>query len=104
MLASRAVAHVDSSLRELVPRYLERRAADVAALREAARDGAFPEAHVIGHRMKGSGGGYGFDPITRMGERIETAAATLDAAGILAAADDLARYIVDVEVVFVEDE
>lgn len=103
MLASRAVAHVDESLRELVPRYLERRAADVAALREAAHGGAFPDAHVIGHRMKGSGGGYGFDEITRIGERVETAATMLDAAGILSAADDLARYVSEVEIVFVED-
>lgn len=103
MSDDRHVAHVDSSLAPLVPRYLERRRTDVASIRAAVESGRFAEAQSIGHSMKGSGGGYGFDPITEIGGRIETSAMIGDGPAIMSATDELQAYIDVVEIVFVDE-
>ncbi len=103
MSDDRQIAHVDASLAPLVPRYLERRRTDVASIRAAVESGRFPEAQSIGHSMKGSGGGYGFDPITEIGGRIENSAMIGDGPAVLAATDELEAYIGVVEVVFVDE-
>ncbi|MDO8986594.1 MAG: Hpt domain-containing protein [Coriobacteriia bacterium] len=104
MSANATIAYVDESLESLIPRYLARRAADVEALRHAMQQGAFEEAKVIGHRLKGSGGGYGFDPITDIGATIERAANESDKVTLSAATEELEEYLVKVEVVFVDEE
>lgn len=104
MCASGVVAYVDESLEALIPKYIERRVADVDALRAATLMHAFDEAQVIGHRMKGSGGGYGFDPITEIGSRIEQAAQDADESALGAATESLDRYLTEVQIVFVEEE
>ena len=46
-----------STFAELVPRFLENRRAEVAALREALAQGRYAEMEKIGHRMRGVGDG-----------------------------------------------
>lgn len=104
MCASGVVAYVDESLEALIPKYIERRVADVDALRAATMMHSFDDARVIGHRMKGSGGGYGFDPITEIGARIEQAAKDSDEGELRAATESLDRYLSDVQIVYVEEE
>jgi len=101
MLESEVVAYVDECLETLIPRYMKRRASDVDTLRAAARSGGFDEARVIGHSMKGSGGGYGFDPITQIGASIEQAAAAGDENALCEATDALDRYLAEVRIVFI---
>ena len=52
--------------------------------------------------MKGSGGGYGFDEITDIGFKIETAAKEKNAGEILRQVHDLSDYLEKVEVVYNE--
>lgn len=98
------VAHVDASLEDLIPRYLQRRADDVAAIREAIASGDLTSAQSLGHGMKGSGGGYGFDHITEYGARIEHAAAAGQGDAVLEAVDLLEAYLAAVEIVFVDED
>jgi HPt (histidine-containing phosphotransfer) domain-containing protein len=63
----------ERELADLVPVYLERRHADVIALEDALLVADYPTVSRIGHSMKGSGGGYGFDGITEIGLRLEDA-------------------------------
>jgi DNA-binding NarL/FixJ family response regulator len=58
------VVKIDRDLEDLIPGYLEKRLADVTSIREAAGKNDFEMIRVLGHTMKGSGGGYGFDRIT----------------------------------------
>lgn len=104
MCASGVVAYVDENLEALIPKYMERRVSDVGALRVAMMQHAFDEARVIGHRMKGSGGGYGFDPITEIGAEIEQAAQDADENALRVATDSLDRYLAEVQIVFVEED
>jgi hypothetical protein len=66
---------VDPRLRDILPAYLERRRADVPTLSDAIAHRRFEEAGKIGHKMKGSGAGYGLDRLTDIGAGIEKAAA-----------------------------
>lgn len=91
-------------LESLIPRYLERRRADLTTIRQAVEAGDFEAITMIGHSMKGSGGGYGFDLVTECGGRIEDAAGVGDAVGVLAATELLEHYLDTVVVEILDDE
>ena len=69
-------------------------------MRACLRTGDFEKIRTIGHSMKGSGGGYGFDAITDLGDQIENAALVSDASGIDQAIQKLEDYINRVEVTY----
>jgi HPt (histidine-containing phosphotransfer) domain-containing protein len=89
---------VDEDIADLIPEYLERRYADVGAIRSAIEDGDFETVRILGHGMKGSGGGYGFDAITLIGAALEQAGIHADAVGAEASIDELADYLTRLEV------
>lgn len=68
------VVSIDEDLQELIPGYLAHRRTDVERIRMALEQRDYETLRTIGHQMKGSGGGYGFDAITDMGRAIEEAA------------------------------
>ncbi len=70
---------VDVDIIDLIPGYLENRWGDVHTIRSALQDGDFETIRRLGHSMKGSGGGYGLDPVTDMGSGLEEAAKAEDA-------------------------
>lgn len=90
---------VDPELASLIPGFLDNRRKDVTLLLDAVTRGDFETARIVGHSMKGSGGGYGFDGITDIGGKIEVAAKLGDPVAIRAQADALSRYLARVEIV-----
>lgn len=90
---------IEPDLVELIPGYLHNRNQDVLRLREAVAEADYDRIRLLGHSMKGSGGGYGFDAITDLGGRIEHAAQGRDEGAILAATAELEDYLRRVEVV-----
>ncbi len=66
----------------LLPRYLEHRARDVAALRRALDVEDFPSIDRIGHNLRGNGRSYGFPELAAIGEVLEAAARAKNAASI----------------------
>ena len=91
---------LDSELQTIVPKYLANRARDCAALREQAATGAFGDAKRLGHNMKGTGGGYGFEEVSRLGDLIELASVAGDAPRIVSLSDELADYLSRVAVIY----
>jgi len=91
---------IDPDLEDLIPGFLGNRRHDVARIRELLAVADFEQVRLIGHSMKGSGGGYGFDPITEFGDEIERAAVRKDGAAIEVAVARLADYLARVEPVF----
>lgn len=89
---------VDADILDLVPRFLENRRADVGTLRGALSCEDFESIRRTGHRMRGSGGGYGFPAITRMGTTIERAAIERDARRVSQATEELEAYLACVRV------
>ena len=89
----------DQDVLELIPAYLESRRADLDALKNASQKMDFETVRGIGHKMKGSGGGYGFHPISEIGGKLEFAAKVQDLPGIEQQIADLLDYLNRVEVV-----
>ena len=92
---------VSKDLEPLMPRYLDRRHKEIETFRAQLAAGDFEALRIGGHSLKGSGGGYGFPDLTRIGAAIETAAKAGDAATIEAALTEYADYMQRVEVTFV---
>jgi len=91
---------VDRDLEDLIPGFMARRHEDVGKLRGALEAGDAETLRVIGHSMKGTGGGYGFDGLSEIGAAIESAAKAGD---LERARDGLARlenYLARVRVRF----
>lgn len=98
----RILVHVDPELEDLIPSFLENRQGDVKTINEAIEAGDFEKARIIGHSMKGSGGGYGFDAITEIGGKIEAAAQKGDANGIKKCVEALSSYLENIDIVYEE--
>lgn len=94
------VVTIDPDLEDLIAGYLENRRKDVEALKAAAKNGDFEAARILGHSMKGSGGGYGFDRITELGAALEQAAKDRDGHALAALTDDLSDYLERLEIVY----
>lgn len=98
--SDKIIVHVDSDLEELIPGYLDNRRRDVQSMLEALARGDYETIRVLGHSMKGSGGGYGFDPITEIGSCLERAAKARDREGLQKWVGELLSYLDGIEVVY----
>lgn len=94
------IVYVDPDLEDLIPGFFQNRQKDVQRLSEALETGDFETIRIIGHSMKGAGGGYGFDRVTELGAIIEEAAKVRDRQRIGEAVAELADYMSRVEVVY----
>jgi HPt (histidine-containing phosphotransfer) domain-containing protein len=95
----RIVVQVDPDLKDLVPEFLRHQHDDVRTLRDVLACSDWPTVRRLGHQLRGSGGGYGFDAITDIGHRLESAARVGDGAAVGMWTDDLADYLDRVVVV-----
>ena len=92
--------HIDRDLQDLIPEYLENRGKDLLAYRQALEKGDFDSISVLGHSMKGSGGGYGFDDLSSIGRAIEKAAKNRDKESVHQSIFDLTDFLKKLEVVY----
>jgi HPt (histidine-containing phosphotransfer) domain-containing protein len=91
---------IDSDLAELVPGFLANRGKDLITLRTALEQEDFGIIRTLGHRMKGDGGGYGFNRISEIGAVLEQAANRRDKPAIDRQLRALSEYLAHVEVVY----
>lgn len=73
---------ISRDLEDIVPIFLGNRQKDVQTLRDALARQDLRIVQTLGHRMKGDGGGFGFDRITEIGAAMERAAQLEDRATI----------------------
>ena len=97
--AEKTIIRVDPDIAELIPGFLENRRKDIAAMLDSVQRGDFETVQVLGHSMKGAGGGYGFDAITEIGAALEQAAKQGNAAEVRGRVNELSRYLDRVEVI-----
>ena len=100
--ADAIVVQVDKDLEDLIPEFLDNRRSDVESMRSAVANDDYETVRVLGHSMKGSGGGYGFDDITEIGGALEQAAKRKDNKAIGDELGKLASYLARIEVVYEE--
>jgi HPt (histidine-containing phosphotransfer) domain-containing protein len=94
------IVRVDRELQDLIPGYLENRQHDIAAITQALEIEDFALIQSLGHSMKGSGGGYGFDAITGIGLLIEEAAKARDRAKVQTQVAALEEYLASLEIIY----
>ena len=92
--------YVDQGLEEIIPGFLENRRRDVQILEAALQESNLVQIQIIGHRMRGDGGGYGFDAISMMGAALEQAAAREDLSAIRRHIAELIDFLARVTVVY----
>jgi hypothetical protein len=96
----RITVSIDPDLEDLVPGFLENRRKDAALLARAAQTGDLKTVRLLGHRMKGDGGGYGFLEISEIGEALEQAARREDWKVIAERTNALMAFLARVDVVY----
>ena len=97
--ADRILVRADERLRAVIPRYLESRLKDVETILAALERSDFAAIAALGHKMCGTGAGYGFTPITELGVALEQAAKEQNYAAIREHAAGLSSYLARVTVV-----
>ena len=65
------LVQVDAELEELIPNYFSNLRKDIKSMRVAIASGDLKTPQLLGHNMKGSGGSYGFEFISKVGALIE---------------------------------
>ena len=99
--AQEIVVSIDTDLKELIPWYLQKRKSDLRTLSEKILLRDFETIRILGHSMKGSGGSYGFSPITEIGHALETSAQTMNAEGVRKGIEELSHFLRKVKVMYV---
>jgi signal transduction histidine kinase/DNA-binding response OmpR family regulator len=98
--AQRVQVRVENGLRDIVPGFLDNRRNDVARLYSALEASDFEAIRQLGHKMKGTGAGYGFPLITEIGSDLEQAAQTPDPARVRKRVEELDRFLENVTLEF----
>ena len=95
------IVRIDRDLEDIVPIFLANRQKDVQTLRRALADADFSTIQMLGHRMKGDGGGYGFPQISEIGTAMELAAERHDSPASEQHIVQLEEFLARVQVVYV---
>jgi CheY-like chemotaxis protein/HPt (histidine-containing phosphotransfer) domain-containing protein len=88
---------LDESIRELVPQYLRNCREALATIPGRIKSCDFEGIRSIGHNLKGTGTGYGFPEVTRLGAAMEFAAKQNQPEAVLRNAADLQSLMVGAE-------
>ncbi len=92
-MSEKIAVQIDPDLEDLIPGFLQNRRNDIDAVSAALAAGELDKIRVIGHSMKGAGGGYGFDAITDIGASMEEAALAEDPDAIKGCVGQLEDYL-----------
>jgi HPt (histidine-containing phosphotransfer) domain-containing protein len=92
---------VEEGMEDVVPRYLEKRRADVPVYAEALAKDDFLSIRHLAHKMKGTGTGYGFPVLTELGGAMEKGAIEGDAVQIRESLNQLALYLDSIELKYI---
>lgn len=98
--SAKVTVYIDPDLAEIVPGFLENRRRDVQILQTALQQNDLETIRVVGHRMKGDGGGYGFNTISAIGETLELAAVRQDRPAIERLTLELNDFLTRLDVVY----
>lgn len=99
-MAGKIIIKVDPELKDIIPNYLQNRRKDLAAMPGLLKDENFEPLRVMGHKLRGSGGGYGLHFLTAFGSRLEAAALNKDRQAVEALTEELGAFLGSLELDF----
>lgn len=94
------IVNADPDLREIIPGFLKNRGEELPALAALLAAGDLDGLRKAGHKLAGSGGGYGFDRLSELGKALEAAAGAKDAPGAASLLAALKEYLENIEIVY----
>lgn len=93
--------HVKSDFKNIVPAFLEESGNDVKFMREALNKDDLKAISTLAHKLKGIGGGFGFNAITNIGKSLEASAKSNNRSDVERWLNELSHYLERVEVFYV---
>ena len=90
---------IDPDLEDLIPVFMSRRRYDLVLLHRHLEIGDFEAIRALGHTLKGTAAGYGFEILSQIGARIEDAANRGDPTGVTKCADEMKTHLDTVRLV-----
>lgn len=96
MNEEKIIVEVDAELQDMVIPFLERTKNYVQQI----LNGDFAKAVVLGHQLKGAGGGYGLDRISELGALIEKAGKDNDSLAIKKHGEALQHFLNNLQLIF----
>jgi signal transduction histidine kinase/CheY-like chemotaxis protein len=93
---------IEPGMEDVVPGYLDKRRKEIPQYRQALENQDFDTIRMLGHKMKGTGAGYGFEELTFLGAALEQAALRKDIPEIRVKVEEFARYVDAVELEYPE--
>lgn len=94
------IVSIYAAIKNLIPGYLADISTNIDSIIAALEKHDFATLERLGHSMSGSGGSYGFDAITNLGENIEKSAQQKNSKQIKKCVLELKNYLERVEVVY----
>ena len=91
---------VDEELADLLPVYLQNRRDELERLPALLKQGDFTQLQGIGHRLRGSGGGFGLDFLTELGKRMEAAGSSADRQALAEQVSELRAFLESLQIEF----
>lgn len=96
----KTIVKVNPDFKEFIPEFFEDVRNDIKSMKAALQKGEYETVRKTAHKIKGAGGGYGFDAVTDSGRSIEKAAKERNQDETLKWLDELSDYLESVEVVY----
>jgi len=93
---------IDSNLATIIPGFLANKERDLTTIESCLKQGDLQTIRLLGHRMKGDGGGYGFDQISTIGDQLEQAAIAHNLSVLHDQLEGLRDFLSRVEVVYTD--
>ncbi len=84
---------ISKTIEDLIPSYLDNRKKDIVSLNNALDQENLDFIQGVAHKLKGSGGGYGFDAISDIGRTMEISAKEKNKKKIKDAINALTQYL-----------
>ncbi|NOS76609.1 MAG: Hpt domain-containing protein [Nitrospira sp.] len=96
----RITVYIDPDLEDIIPTFLANRQKDLQTLHTAMTEKDFETIRILGHRMRGDGGGYGFNAISDIGGVMELAAGRRDEPAIQRQTAALENFLSRVHIIY----
>lgn len=98
------VAHINEELKEIVPIFIEGKYRDIEKLLKFLDSEDYESIKRLGHNMKGTSGGFGFNKIMKIGIEIEKLADEKNSSALRIKVYELSNYLNNLEIIYVSSD
>jgi len=99
-LPGKTKVYLDKDFQDIVPDFIEAYKKNIQEIKDALKSNNFQSLRTIGHNLKGTGGGYGFEEISQHGHKLNEAAKKEDVKAIKDLLPTMESYFSRIEIVY----